>query len=268
LNTTAQDKGHNAEGKVESFDSSRIVEAASQLLSRAWNAPVRLDDVVRLTDDGRRNLVLRCRTGGDGTPPTVIIKAVVAEKFDSDDAENWDVQRFFSDWKGAAFLTALPSGIRVSPRVYAGDRSMGFFVLEDLGLHRSLVTPLLEEDASSATGALRSFGAALGRLHAATIGESARFEQLSSSIQPHAPAIHYYSGSLVEEAKRLEHICERLGVPVDPKLRTEYEAFGSAILRPGPLSPTSTPTPCRPATAATRLRPRPLPGAARLASRR
>ncbi len=45
-----------------------------------------------------------------------------------------------------------------------------------VGEHRSLVEPLLEEDADSAEKALLAFSQCLGSVHAATIGRAATFE--------------------------------------------------------------------------------------------
>ena len=133
-----------------------IVAAAEQVLARAWDRPVRLGDVTPLTEKGRRNVVLRCRNLSGGAPSSVIIKHVVTDNYDPENTTSWDVRRFFSDWAGAAFLSALPSLPCSGPRFYAGERTFGFFILEDLGPHRSLVTPLLDETAASATTALRT----------------------------------------------------------------------------------------------------------------
>jgi hypothetical protein len=56
-----------------------IVAAAEQVLSRTWNQPVRLVETAPLTEKGRRNVVLRCRSLSANTPSSVIIKHVVAD---------------------------------------------------------------------------------------------------------------------------------------------------------------------------------------------
>ena len=211
-----------------------IVAAAEQVLARTWDRPVRLADVTPLTKEGRRNVVLRCRNISGGAPPSVIIKHVVTDNYDPENTTSWDVRRFFRDWAGAAFLSTLPSIPSSSPRFYAGDRTLGFFILEDLGPHHSLVTPLLEETAASATTALRTFATALGRLHAATIGQSASFAHLSQAIRPPG-AVSDPAVAFSEQAKRLQDVCERLAVRAEARFQQELEAVGGSMAHPGPF---------------------------------
>src|SRR4029450_653154 len=102
-------------------------------LSNALGSDVRLGDVVQLTEEGRRNTVLRCRNLSGGFPSSFIIKKVVMENYNPDDAGSSDIRRFFSDWVGAQFQSAIPSNPPYCPRFYGGDHRLGFFIVEDLG---------------------------------------------------------------------------------------------------------------------------------------
>src|SRR5688572_29362579 len=86
-------------------NSAPIVAAAEQVLTRALGEPVRLGDVTPLTEQGRRNVVLRCRNLSGGTPSSVIVKYAVTDDYDPNNTTSWDVTRFFCDWAGAAFLS-------------------------------------------------------------------------------------------------------------------------------------------------------------------
>src|SRR5688572_28605371 len=154
-----------------------IIVRAERVLSHTLGREVRLADVSRLSEDDRRNLLLRCRDVSGSSSDSFIIKKVVADTYNPEDVESFDTQRFFTDSVGAEFLSGALNTPR-SLRFYGGDRSLGFFILEDLGEHRSLVEPLLEEDASSAERALLSYSACLGSVHAGTIGRSAACEEL------------------------------------------------------------------------------------------
>jgi hypothetical protein len=114
--------------------------AAEATLADVLGHPIRFANVERLSEAGRRNLILRLRclnaTAGDG-PANYIIKKVETEQH--------------------------------SPQFYGGNRDLGFIVLEDLGHHRSLVDPLLHAAAASAEKALFRYSACLGKLHADTI---------------------------------------------------------------------------------------------------
>jgi hypothetical protein len=216
-------------------DFAPLVAAAERVLSRTWDRPVRLVDATPLTEKGRRNVVLRCRNLSEGAPASVVIKHVVTESYDPENATSWDVRRFFSDWSGAAFLSTLPGVPSSSPRFYAGDRASGFFILEDLGPHRSLVAPLLEGTAASATTALRAFVTALGRLHATTIGQSASFERLCRAIHPRGAVSDPAGAAFSEQATRFQDGCEALGVRAEARLRQELETVGDTIVNPGPF---------------------------------
>lgn len=211
-----------------------ILTAAERVLSKTFDREVCLDDVARLSEDGRRNLLFRCRNLSDSSPSTVIIKKVVVDTYNPEDAASWDTRRFFSDWAGAEFLSAVLDTHR-SPRFYGGDYSLGFFILEDLGDQRSLVEPLLEEDAAGAEKALLSFSACLGSLHAGTIGQSARFETLLRAISPQVGTFTRAVTELGERVTQLQVCLDGLGVRAEMGFSQEVEAVVTAIENPGPF---------------------------------
>jgi Phosphotransferase enzyme family len=211
-----------------------ILAAAERLLSKEFGREVRLGDAARLSEDGRRNLLLRSRDLSGGFPASFIIKKVVVDAYDPDDTASWDVRRFFSDWVGAQFLSAISDSPH-SPRFYGGDYSLGFFILEDLGHHRSLVEPLLEGDAATAEGALIKFSACLGALHAATIGQSATFEGLFRAIRPQLGTLAQAATGLDDRVHQLQAGLDGLGVRAEMGLPRELEAMVDAIESPGPF---------------------------------
>jgi len=212
-----------------------ILAAAERLLSNELGRQVRLGEVASLTDKGRRNVVLRCRNLSGGAPSSFIVKQVIAENYDPRNTTSWDVRRFLSDWVGAEFLSTILNVPRCSPRFYAGDRASGFFILEDLGPHRSLVEPLLEEDAASAGTALLAFATCLGKLHAATRSHSAHFERLCHDLSPDAGLVAWTSTEFQERIKLLQAGLERLAVPSEAAFLQELETVSGAIDRPGPF---------------------------------
>jgi hypothetical protein len=211
-----------------------VLTAAQRLLSKAFHRDVRLGDVARLSDDERRNLLVRARDLAGGSPATFIIKQVVADTYDPENIDAWDTRRFFSDWAGAEFLSGILEIAR-TPRCYGGDYSLGFFILEDLGDQRSLVEPLLEEDAASAERALIEFSACLGSLHAGTIGESANFERLLCSIGPHVGVLTRAATEVHERATSLQVCLDGLHVGVGPAIVQDVEAIIATIEDPGPF---------------------------------
>jgi len=225
-----------ASDTLESQDNfAPILAAAERLLSDVLGSQVRLGEAASLTEKGRRNAVLRCRNLSGGAPSSFIIKQLAVENYDPRDTTSWDVRRFLRDWVGAQFLNTIPSVARCSPRFFAGDRASGFFILEDLGPHRSLVKPLLEEDAAGAASALLAFTTCLGRLHAATRGHSARFESLCHDLSPEAGFVPWAGAEFHERIKLLQAGLEQLAVRSETAFLQELETVSGAIERPGPF---------------------------------
>jgi Phosphotransferase enzyme family len=219
---------------VSGADVAPILAAAERILSRERGRHVRLGHVERLSEGDRRNLLLRCRDLTGGSPPSFIIKKVVTDSYDPADTASFDTSRFFGDWSGAEFLSAILPAPK-TPRYYGGDRDLGFFILEDLGVHRSLVEPLLDEDAASAERALLALSTCLGSVHAATIGGSAAFETVlrgrGSRAQIFAPPLT----GLRERLTLLEGNLEAMGIRPANGFCLEVAAVIDAVERPGPF---------------------------------
>jgi Phosphotransferase enzyme family len=217
-----------------------LLTAAQALLSTTLNAQVHLTNAERLTDEERRNVILRCTVtdAAYGQPASVIIKQVVTEHYDPDTTDSWDTQRFFRDWAGAQFLSTIATESPHSPRFYGGDRTLGFIILEDLGVHHSLVEPLLEADARSAEQALLTFATQLGKLHADTIGTATRFEEIARAISPSTAADVQTSclqqaTELRTQAEHVRVLFDRLDVQVAAHFSQELALISDAIARPG-----------------------------------
>lgn len=138
-------------------EQARVVAVAERALG------VRLGDVTPLSDDKRRNLVLRAATPAG----SVIVKATRDKEYDASNADAFE-SGLVKDWVAAAFLTDHAPG--TGPTFFAGDAASGVIVLQDLGAGLgSLVRPLLDGPADRAEQALVAYATAVGRLHAATL---------------------------------------------------------------------------------------------------
>ena len=217
-----------------SVETASIVAAAERVLAKRFGRKVELGDVDRLSDDDRRNLLLRCRDLSGESPASVIIKKVVADAFDPADPSSWDTQRFTSDRAGAEFLSAvLP--VSLTPRFYGGEHAAGFFILEDLGENRSLVEPLLDEDSASAERALLAFSACLGAVHAGTVGHSAVFERCLGDSGRHFGIFSAPFNGFGEKVIQLQARLEEMGLRVEAGLSSEIQEVIAAIESPGPF---------------------------------
>jgi hypothetical protein len=173
-----------AEPASISFDT--LHKTAQGLLTHHYGSDVGIRDTALLTDPGRRNRIWRCRLHATDplVPATVIVKQVSPTDYDPVKVETWDTSRFFRDWAGARFLSEHASEEAHGPKFYGGNVEHGFIILEDMGAHASLVEPLLKGNAADATEALIAFATRLGRMHAATHGKEAAFQQIQRDISP------------------------------------------------------------------------------------
>lgn len=148
------------------------VATASAALSLAAGKAVRIDSVVSLGDDARRNFVLRAqavKAGAKRRP--VIIKATRAGDYDADAVTAYQASGFVKEWAATRYLARRASGHAFTPRLLAYDLRQGVLVYEDLGDGLpSLVTPLLHGTADEAERALTAYAEALAALHRTTIG--------------------------------------------------------------------------------------------------
>jgi len=152
-----------------------VIDAAGTLLG-GGRGPVPLELVERLSDEERRNTLLRLRvTSGPEAGRTVVLKQV--DGFGKN-ANDWTKGRFYGDALGALFLTQV-SGDRHAPRCLGVDVALGFILMDDLGPVESLVEPLLEGTADRARTALLTYVRRLGAMHADTAGRQAEYDEIA-----------------------------------------------------------------------------------------
>jgi hypothetical protein len=217
----------NETEKEELFDPFRI--AAERVLSETLGSQIHINKIERMTDKGRRNLLLRCLVNPSGDlPSSFILKKVETEIYKPDDAESWDTNRFFNDWMGSQFLSTVSSKFKHSPHFYGGNRAMGFIVLEDVQHCASLVDSLLGSDQTQAESALLQYATCLGRLHTDTLGKEAEFAELFKIISPSAKPTRP-STRVTVNIRKHQSILEGLGIQPESNWLHDLEAINEAL---------------------------------------
>jgi hypothetical protein len=217
----------NEADKQKTFDPLRI--SAERVLSISLGNQIHINQVERLTEKGRRNLLLRCLSDSvNGSSASFILKKVETEIYNPDDCDSWDTRRFFNDWTGSQFLSTIPSNFEHSPRFYGGDRHLGFILLEDVQHRNSLVEPLLGNDRTQAEWALLQYATCLGQLHNETISKAAEFEELfrtlAPNVKPTRATVNISSHQLM---------LENLGIHPDGTWLHDLEAINITVSNPG-----------------------------------
>lgn len=213
--------------------------AIEAVLSAGRPVPIQLADLERISEADRRHLVLRATlaTPRAELPQTLIVKKVVADGYDPDDATHWDSVRFLRDWAGAAFLSQVAGAAGHGPRFYGGDRAKGFILLEDMGnYHGSLVGPLLGDDEVAATVALNYFGERLGQLHVDTFGKAADYYALVATLNPTLAATMQNQTEFDERLAKVKTLLGTLEIVLPPEAEAELERLAAVVADPGPFT--------------------------------
>jgi hypothetical protein len=192
--------------ELRNLDLQDILSSAMQALSQATGAAVRLQDAEPLSDDDRRNLIIRARALHEGTRDrSVIVKATRAADYDPRTAAAFERSGLIREWVATAYIADGAPGRGHGAPLLAGDIDRGILVFEDLGSNLgSLVGPVLEGNAEEAERALMSYAAALGRLHADTVGCAAAHAEMLKSILGPEHAVRPSCGAIEKLAARIQ----------------------------------------------------------------
>lgn len=213
-----------------------LIKSAETMISNSLGKAVRFTAMERLTGPGGDSILYRCfAASGSGPTDTFIIKKAAGSLLSVENLNTEQAGRFLNDWAGAEFLSSLHLDSPISPYFYGGDPEQGFFVLEDLGEHHSLVDPLLHGDPLSAESGLLKYYTCLGGLHAMTAGRSGEFEAMFSA---RFPGRQPFAEELLEIGTRMQKVrglLDQLEVPAGRELADEIGIVTGAVSLPGPF---------------------------------
>ena len=212
-----------------------LSRAVELVVSKAAGRPVTIASMQRLNDPDSRSEVFRCVAAAGAPPDSYVLKKTKLASLSIENQEDNEARRFINDWIGAEFLSSIPLEPPIGPRFYGGDLALGLYVMEDLGEHQSLVGPLLHGSAAEAETTLLRYSALIGRLHASTAGESARYAALFSAKLPGYKPFDNKTGGRDPDTGRVIARLDQFGIPVTGALAAEIEAVTLAVLQPGPF---------------------------------
>jgi hypothetical protein len=211
-----------------------LVQAIEKRISQTIESSIKITSIQQVGSPGGNSTLFRCNLEYKGDDAkSFIIKTSGGSLVSGEYIGSEKAQRFLNDWIGSEFLSSLRLEQPISPVFYGGDVQHGFFVLEDLGEHVSLVGPLLHGDAAGAEQGMLKYYNALGSLHAATAGKSGMFEKLFSR---NFPGHHPYAEELIGIEQRIQTALElmaQLEVESNSKMTGEIESIVHAVTHPG-----------------------------------
>ena len=156
--------------QFRSFTVEDAVASAAAALSRAWNERITLEDVTRLSEDRRRNHVIRAiARRPSGNDRHIVIKATRAAGYDASSENAFAAMGLAREWSAATLLGALAPNASYLAPLLASDATAGVMVYADIGAEMpSMVPTLLKGSWSDAEACLLEYATSLGQLHAAT----------------------------------------------------------------------------------------------------
>ena len=212
-------------------------------LAEAWGGPVRLTQPEALQE---RDYVTRLTVleAPPGAPTHVIVKRSRLQDGQTYDPDSIDpyspAQNLFDDWAGLQFLSEAAGDLALAPRFYVGDRTRGWFVMEDLGEGSSPDKALLDVDPIAASASLLDIMRCLGQMHARTIGRQNEHHHVRAALGP----VVVDASRFTRLAPALRELLGALALTPHPGTIDDVNQVIAALTDPGPFLAFTHGDPC------------------------
>jgi hypothetical protein len=221
--------------KPKTSSSLETLTLAEKLLSEAFGVAVRLDAGDDLGGSDRTQVYrFNILEGPGNAPATVIVKQAhsTAQALYKPDTGTIPAWTFFNEWASLQFLSHMVSDeVSFGPQFYAGDRTAGLLIMEDIGQGRRLDHFLLGNDPVAAENALIEFAAIHGQLHALTRGKQSEFTSIRQALGPVELADGYYRYDWF--APTLQQTAETAGLTLGRGVERDLKLLKESLLNPG-----------------------------------
>lgn len=175
----------------------KLRKQTEELLAATYQAPISLMRPQFITS--RPNICrFQVATGPAEMGKSLIVKRLPDVELELAKAASYPSvrYRFFNDWAGLQFLTALvdeTDKTPISPHLYAAqqattDNPTDLIVMEDIKALDDVVTILTGKEAKLAEEAMLQWAAVLGKLQARTIGKEALYKRIRDNIASRRPS--------------------------------------------------------------------------------
>ncbi len=219
--------------------SAALLAAARRLVAQQLGPGARL----QARGDIIRGATFRCALEGvgPGIPTSVFLKAAKPARgrreFDAGDRDaQGSAYRLFNGWAGLRFLADVCGEGEVSPRWVAGDRDLGFMLVEDAG-QTSVEEVLLGADPEAAERGLLDMARTVGRIQAASRGGKEAYEAIRFALGPRGETREVWGTGpwLRTMVDKLRTGFANVGFTADESFYAELAGTVSALDEPGPF---------------------------------
>lgn len=202
----------NMKAMISAFQARRQIQhQAEQVLTQHAGGPVslRFSNFIRTPSVCR----LRVRASPIELGESVIMKGIRYFEDRTGVEARYPAPRwmFFNDRAGLQFLQQGASDSLIVPHLYASSHQPALLFMQDLKPVAHLGTFLQGRNGRLATNALTQWGAALGKLHAQTIGKPMAFNMLRDALAPRSASwswVNEPQTSMIVWSPACQHCCE------------------------------------------------------------
>ena len=209
-----------------------LLKEIQNILSPKFETETKIKSTVTLSEESRRNLVLRIylENSTDDIPNTVIFKQSLV---DSASIDQDVLARFARDWSGLEFISSFDSENAIAPKFYGGSVGSMFILIEDLGAdHLSLVDPLMSNDLQAAKSALNRYMKVMARFHGLGYQNIKNYNRMLKKIHPSADSWH----DVDDIAAKVKSLLGKLNIEFNSNLAAEMNYVFKLIKEPGPFT--------------------------------
>lgn len=206
-----------------------VISTAEKVLARAPGGAVDVSHVETISDDRRRNLVIRASAAyPDGSKQPIIVKVTRSSAYDPTAKDALHMSGLLREWAATALLKQWADDGMLVSQFLGGDLGLGLIITHDLGPELpSLVDPLMGDKPAEAEKALLEYATALGNLHAKTVGCEEAYNQIVQTAFPHETSTDDNLSILTKSAEAIQ---SALGGASDI---AELAAIAEKLDRPG-----------------------------------
>ena len=210
-----------------------LLQEIQYILSQKFQTEIKIKSTVTLSEELRRNLVLRIfldQSNGD-IPQTIIFKQSHIAK-SSDDKIT--LGRFARDWAGLEFISSFISENIIAPKFYGGSVNNRFILVEDLGSsHLSLVDPLMGNDRGIAVSALNRYMKVMAKFHG--LGHQS-IENYNQILQKIDPGVDVWQDGFLDMPAKIKSFLGKLNIEFSSNLETEINYVFTLVKDSGPFT--------------------------------
>ncbi len=210
-----------------------ILEEVIEILSQKFQTDIQIKSTETLSEESRRNLVLRINLekSNSAIPQTIIFKQSLIDRSSNDE----DVLgRFARDWAGLEFISSFDSEGSIAPKFYGGSLRGRFILIEDLGSnHLSLVDPLMGDNPKVAKEALNRYMKIMAKFHGLGHQNSKNYNPILQKIYPSADI---WQDGFKEMPVKIKSLLKKLNIELSSDLETEMNYIFKLNKDSGPFT--------------------------------